>query len=632
MPIFFIIIIVVLIALLITAYLWSRSLERRVADRDKEIRRLTQVSEDARQHYEAESVRVYDEVQAKVVSAQALLDEQASKMQLDSERIRQHYEAESRRNKVEADGVVEALRTELESLQRFRKLLDAEVDTQNQLAEAMNEATGLRAEARTLLESARTASELQRSAALQKAKEIHEQADARLNQALRDAGRIALEAEKRAKEIAGDAYTALRDKQMLEQAATAMRNIIEGYGDRYLVPTHSLLDDLAVEYGYDAAGQSLTSAREQSKRMIENGEAAACEYVEANRRNTAIQFVIHAFNGTVDAILSRVKSDNYGILEQRIRDCFSIVNRDGSAFKDARILPAFLDARLAELKWAVIVQELAQRDREEQRFLKEQERDRQKAEQERQRKIREAETEKQLLEAAMAEAEKRVAAASAEQKAESERQLNELRLKLDEATKRELTIAQQTNKGRIYVISNIGSFGDGVYKIGHTRRLAEERVDELNNASVPFEFDIHAVIEADDAPLLEYRIHQQFLTSRINKINLRKEFFRITLADVRKVLEKLTEEKVIKTAVQWLEKSRAQQYFESLDIDRDSEAKDKWLKRTRLLAERRERALAKSDFVDIEDTSGNLEGPVLIDNSSQALALENPIENPIQNS
>src|SRR5437660_12604894 len=83
---------------------------------------------------------------------------------------------------------------------------------------------------------------------------------------------------------------------------------------------------------------------------------------------------------------------------------------------NARILPAYLEARLAELKWAVIVQELALRDREEQRYLKEQERDRQKAEQERQKQLREIEREKEIKRAALAEAEGRLAQAHAEER------------------------------------------------------------------------------------------------------------------------------------------------------------------------------------------------------------------------
>jgi F0F1-type ATP synthase membrane subunit b/b' len=533
------------------------------------------------------------ESQAAVVEAQKLIDQQFAEMQQESERVRQHYESESRKIQEAADALVSKTIKDFEPLRKYENLRDAEAEVQRQLAAALTEATSLRAEAQTLMEQARNAAANERSMAVQKAKDIHEQADARLNQALHDAGRIIAEAEKRAEQIGGDAYTALRDKEMLEQAAEAMRNVIEGYGDRYLIPTHSLLDDLAAEYGYDAAGQALVSARNQSKRMVEQGEAAACDYVEASRRNTAIQFVIHAFNGSVDATLTRVKSDNFGILEQRIRDSFSIVNKDGSAFRNARILPAYLDARLAELKWAVVVQELVLRDREEQRFQNERRRDEQRAKEAQEKQMREAEKEKALIAAAVAEAEKRFAQASADQKEQSEKELQELRQKLTDATTRELTIAQQTNKGRIYIISNVGSFGEGVYKIGLTRRPAEERVDELSSASVPFEFDIHAVIETDHAPGLEYKLQQQLLATRINKINLRKEFFRVSLNDIRDSVIKLEQGKDFNGTVTWTEKAKAQQYHDSLDIERDSQAKEKWLKRTQLIAERRERAASR---------------------------------------
>ena len=200
-----------------------------------------------------------------------------------------------------------------------------------------------------------------------------------------------------------------------------MRNIVEGYGDRYLSPTHTLLDTLTAEYGYEAAGQSLASAREQSRRMVVQGQAAVCDYAEPARRAAAIRFVVHAFNGSVDSILPKVKSDNFGVLQQRIRDAYSPVNLEGVAFRNARILPEFLDARLSQLKWAVVVHELALRDREEQRYQKEQERDRQKAEQERLRKLRNIEKEKeaaakeqQLKQAILAEAESRLALAQSQ--------------------------------------------------------------------------------------------------------------------------------------------------------------------------------------------------------------------------
>ena len=586
MSIVFATLFVVCLGLFIFILIKNKQLEERIARVQTEAQAsVNQAQTSAEQKISQMQV----EAQASVAEAQKLVDQQYAEMLQEVERIRQHYEEEARKSHEAANELLRKTIKDFEPLRKFEKFRDAEVEAQRQLSEALDAAKMMRSEAVQVLEQARMVATMERSEASNKVKDIHEQADARLNQAIRDAGRIIAEAEKRAEQIGGDAYTALKEKQMLEQAAEAMRNIIEGYGDRYLVPTHSLLDDLAAEYGYDAAGQSLASAREQSNRMVQQGEAAACDYVEASRRNTAIQFVIHAFNGSVDATLTRVKSDNYGTLEQRIRDCFSIVNRDGSAFRNARILPAYLDARLAELKWAVVVQELAQRDREEQRYLKEQERDRQKAEEEQQKKLREAEKEKELIRAAMEEAERRVAAASAEQRAATEKELLELRQRLEEATKKELTIAQQTSRGRIYVISNVGSFGENIYKIGLTRRAADERVDELGSASVPFEFDIHAVIETDNAPALEYKLHHEFFGTRMNKINLRKEFFRVTLTEIRQVVEKLEPGRDFLGTIMWTEKAKAQQYYDTLNIDRDSGAKEKWLERARAIAQRRQR-------------------------------------------
>jgi F0F1-type ATP synthase membrane subunit b/b' len=599
MTIFFAVLFALSLGLAIFLLITNKKLENNVLRTQNEAQAsITEAQKSADQKIAA----MQQESQASVIEAQKLIDQQFAEVQQESERVRQHYETESRKIQEAADALVSKTIKDFEPLRKYEKLGDAEAEAQRQLAEALKEAVGLRAEAQSLLEQAGNTFANERLLAVQKAKDIHEQADARLNQALRDAGRIVAEAEKRAEQIGGDAYTALRDKELLEQAAEAMRNIIEGYGDRYLIPTHSLLDDLAAEYGYDAAGQALASARNQSKRMVEQGEAAACDYVEASRRNTAIQFVIHAFNGSVDATLTRVKSDNYGILEQRIRDSFSIVNKDGSAFRNARILPAYLDARLAELKWAVVVQELVLRDREEQRFQNERRRDEQRAKEAQEKQLREAEKEKALITAAVAEAEKRFAQASAEQKEQTERELHELRQKLTDATTRELTIAQQTNKGRIYIISNVGSFGEGVYKIGLTRRPAEERVDELSSASVPFEFDIHAVIETDHAPALEYKLQKQFLGMRLNKINLRKEFFRVSLDDIRQGVIKLEQGKDFNGTVTWTEKAKAQQYYDSLDIEHDPQAKEKWLKRTLLIAERRERAASKLSVSDDRET------------------------------
>ena len=115
----------------------------------------------------------------------------------------------------------------------------------------------------------------------------------------------------------------------------------------------------------------------------------------------------------------------------------------------------------------------------------------------------------------------------------------------------------------MYIISNVGSFGEDVYKIGLTRRLEPtDRVHELGNASVPFNFDIHAMIFSENAPELETSLHRHFLTSQVNKVNPRKEFFRVPIATIREELEKLN----IKT--QWTITAAAKEYRETLALER----------------------------------------------------------------
>ena len=107
-----------------------------------------------------------------------------------------------------------------------------------------------------------------------------------------------------------------------------------------------------------------------------------------------------------------------------------------------------------------------------------------------------------------------------------------------ELRERAMSMAQQTKIGYVYIISNIGSFGKDVYKIGMTRRLDPmERVIELSNASVPFPFDVHTFIYSEDAPALEADLHRRFDAKKVNSINYRKEYFHVTLDEIKAVLK-----------------------------------------------------------------------------------------------
>ena len=121
---------------------------------------------------------------------------------------------------------------------------------------------------------------------------------------------------------------------------------------------------------------------------------------------------------------------------------------------------------------------------------------------------------------------------------------------LEQDRKNVLDREQNTRAGFVYVISNIGSFGENVYKIGMTRRLEPmDRIKELSSASVPFEFDVHAMIFSEDAPALETALHRQFDDRRINLVNSRKEFFRVSLSEIEKVVKENHNATVTFTAV-----------------------------------------------------------------------------------
>jgi hypothetical protein len=424
---------------------------------------------------------------------------------------------------------------------RLREQAEAAVNLAQAEAKAIRDAaesyaSKLKADASTEAQALERDSRTANADARKKAATTVDEANSR-------AAKILADAETRAVEIAGDAYKALQDAARLEKAALAMKNVIEGYGDRYLVPTYSLLDELADEYGFEEAGRELKAAREVSKSLLTSERAASCDYVEANRKETAIRFVLDAFNGKVESILGRVKSDNAGTLEQQIRDAFALVNFNGAAFRNARITPEYLAARLEELKWAAAAVALRERDKEEQRRIREQIREEEKARREIDRALRDAAKEEETLQRAVERVQSQVARANDEQRAAFELQLADLRVRLAEAeakNQRALSMAQLTKAGHVYVVSNIGSFGDDVFKVGMTRRLEPlDRVKELGDASVPFSFDVHAMIWAEDAPALERVLHKRFVTNQINKVNPRKEFFRIGISDVRSCVEEL---------------------------------------------------------------------------------------------
>jgi chromosome segregation ATPase len=495
---------------------------------------------------------------------------------------------------VEIDRLQALARTELTAIQN--SVVKIQVDGQRQATEFETAAANRLQELEARIALRDTEARQSIEAELQRAR-------ANVVSARKQAEIIVLRANETARTIAGEAWDAKQNVNQLEQLAIAIENQISGYGSKYLVPIRTVLDELGVEMAHTDAGQGLKAARAATRAMVESDDAATCDYLDAQRRTTAIQFVLEAFNGKVDAILTRVRSENAGTLAQQVRDAFSIVNRLGSAFRNARVQQRYLDARLDEVRWAALAQQAKEQQREEQRRLKEQLRDEAQAQREYLKAIKETERKEAELAATRKRIEAERAAAVAEERAQQEARLaaelkrasedqraelearfrEEIRstaeqakrefdqqvlamegelARLRETRERTKSMAEQVKHGKVYVISNIGSFGEKVFKVGQTRRKEwQERIDELGDASVPFGFDVHTVIEAENAPQLEGAIHAKLVEYQVNKMNWRKEFFRVDLVTIRNVLSELG------IAAEWTMEAAAEDYRNTLALE-----------------------------------------------------------------
>ena len=198
-----------------------------------------------------------------------------------------------------------------------------------------------------------------------------------------------------------------------------------------------------------------------------------------------------------------------------------------------------------------------------QELEREKEREEREAQREYERAIKKALKDEEKAQEALEQKKKEIAEAQTQEKIQKlQEQIQGLEKALVDARElreRAMSMAQQTKIGYVYVISNIGSFGKDVYKIGMTRRLDPmERVLELSNASVPFPFDVHTFIYSEDAPALEADLHRRFDAKKVNSINYRKEYFHVTLDEIKAALK----EKGVDA--QFVDEPDAFQYRESM--------------------------------------------------------------------
>ncbi|MBC2838882.1 DUF4041 domain-containing protein [Robiginitalea sp. SC105] len=306
----------------------------------------------------------------------------------------------------------------------------------------------------------------------------------------------------------------------------------------------------------------------QQKSMIKSG--LACYEVEGHEWKSRKAFIsivktmMKAFNGECNNLISRVKWNNILTFQKRIEKEYNSINRINKN-NNIEIKPLYKKLKIDELRATYEHRLKKHQEKEKQREERARIREEERAQRDFEIARKKAEKEEAFYQMALEKAKKDLGLVSGEKLSELESQITNLEEKLKfahEQRERAISMAQQTKSGYVYVISNVGSFGEDIYKIGLTRRLEPlDRVRELGDSSVPFRFDVHAMIYSNDAPALEYELHQTFKDKSLNLVNFRKEFFKVSLDEIERAVNKIVENEV-----EFVRVKEAQEYRESISI------------------------------------------------------------------
>lgn len=285
----------------------------------------------------------------------------------------------------------------------------------------------------------------------------------------------------------------------------------------------------------------IVEVRDRQKAMISAKQAALCPTewtVEGSRAkgatmiNRQTRLTMRAFNNECEAAIANVRWNNVVAMEKRILSAAASIDKENTSM-NLTLNDRFVALKIEELRLTHEYREQLKREKEERAEMARAEKEEKKLLAEAEAAEREEAKYQALLEKARKEAN---GDGNAQRIAELEAALAAAHL----ASERARAMAEMTKSGYVYIISNVGSFGDDVVKIGLTRRLdPDDRVRELGDASVPFSFDTHAMIYSDAAPALEAALHKEFAERRINMSNFRKEFFRVSLDDVEAAVARL---------------------------------------------------------------------------------------------
>ncbi len=287
--------------------------------------------------------------------------------------------------------------------------------------------------------------------------------------------------------------------------------------------------------------------------------------VEGKKIVSDIQkLLLRAFNNECDDVIGKVRFSNMEQSIKRIRNSFDSVSKLGRVM-NLSITEEYYVSKIRELRIAHEYAEKKEEEKEQLKEMREQAREDAKLQQEIAEERRRIQKEQTHYENALSQLVTQLDHAEGDAKEEIIARISEIKRTLSDINKNMEDIDyRESNQraGYVYVISNIGAFGEKVFKIGMTRRLnPQERIDELSNASVPFNFDIHAMIFSDDAPKLEAALHRRFEDRKLNMVNLRREFFYASIEEIKEVIrENYTK------AVDFIDIPEAEQYRVSLKM------------------------------------------------------------------
>ena len=249
------------------------------------------------------------------------------------------------------------------------------------------------------------------------------------------------------------------------------------------------------------------------------------------------KLLLRAFNNECDDLIDRVKYTNFDATLDRIYKSAETISKLGSIMKIS-ISQSYLNAKVKELRLAFEYRQKKQEEKEEQKAARAEQREQARLQKEIDEQRKKFEKEQSHYQTAFEKLQLQIEqnpdnADLLKKKEQLENHLSDIDKALSDIDYRQANM----RAGYVYVISNIGAFGENIYKIGMTRRLdPQDRIDELGDASVPFNFDVHAMIFSDDAPALEAALHRAFEDRKLNMVNQRREFFNVTLDEIKEVI------------------------------------------------------------------------------------------------